>query len=488
MYSPPTQLLNENFYLPTPCSDLPINTYILNFTPYISSFESLLLDHTLDSTVSDHQTLDSPLRISPFLARVPFCVILSLLLSTMTNTDPPTTPKKNRPNIPIFSPRPAMSTASLLSRNDDPETFLDISLPPGCELIVRSVGGPDRKEDPVQVITAAVQTIAKTNKELADIPVVVHPFPLRGAGWTSSCYIRLDPLFKPRSLTGADAEPRCDLLQLWRDALRTLNTEWEVNWAPTVRGTDKRMWLRFPEVRDDQENMITKITAHLEKKFKSPVCSSFAMKTGGVIVSLACHKHVDGIMKLGRVDIPGVQHPLTPQRGRQIEIENAFELAIMGLTDDIDGIETILECWLADTFIVDGESTLAGVRSSSDASEALIFHMTTWEAATKVLSATTAELFHHTFGRKYPSLVAPQSVYAINHKGLWRNKTIRETFNKGSESMTENLKLLQQQINTLKTETRQGMQAMQMEMSTITSNLASVTTVVSSLKNSVDST
>ena len=285
---------------------------------------------------------------------------------------------------------------------------------------------------------AAVQTIAKTNKELADIPVVVHPLPLHGAGWTSLCYIHLNPLFKLRSLTGADAEPQCNLLQLWRNALRTLNTKWEVNWAPTIRETDKQMWLRFPEVHDGQENMITKIMAHLEKKFKSPVCSSIAMKTGGIILSLACHKHVDGVIKLGRVDIPGVQHPLTPQCGCQIEIKNAFELTIMGLTDNIDGIETILECWLADTFIVDGESTLAGVRSSSDASEALIFHMTTWEAATKVFSVMTAELFHHTYGCKYPSLVAPQSVYAINHKGLWRNKTIHETFNKESESMTKN--------------------------------------------------
>ena len=187
--------------------------------------------------------------------------------------------------------------------------------------------------------------------------------------------------------------PRCDLLQLWCDALRTLNTEWEVNWAPTIHGTDKWMWLRFPEVHDDQENMIMKIMAHLEKKFKSPVCSSFAMKTGSVILSLACHKHVDGVMKLGRVDIPGVQHPLMPQHGHQIEIENAFELTIMGLTDNIDSIKTILKRWLADTFIVDGESTLAGVRSSSDASEALIFHMTTWEAATKVLSALVATTF-----------------------------------------------------------------------------------------------
>ena len=246
------------------------------------------------------------------------------------------------------------------------------------------------------------------------------------------------------------------------------------------------MWIRFPEVREDQENTITKITAHLEK-FKSPVCSSFAMKTGGVIFSLACHKHVEDLMKLGRVVIPGVPHPLTPQRGRQIEIENAFELAIMGLTDEIDGVEAIIERWLTETFVVDGESTLAGIQSSPDASKALVFHMTTWEAATKVLSSTTAELFNQTFGRKYPTLVAPQSVYAINHKGLWRNKTIRETFTKGSESMTENFKTLQQQINTLKVETRQGMQAMQLEMSTINSNLASVTTAVSSLKSSIDS-
>ena len=136
-------------------------------------------------------------------------------------------------------------------------------------------------------------------------------------GWTSSCYVRLDPLFKPKSLTGVDAEPRCDLLQMWRDALRIFNSEWEVSWAPTVHGTDKQMWIRFPEVRDDQDNMLTKITAHFEK-LKTPICSSFAMKTGaaGVILSLACHKHVESVMKLGSVDIPGVPHPLTPQRGR----------------------------------------------------------------------------------------------------------------------------------------------------------------------------
>jgi len=405
----------------------------------------------------------------------------------MTTTDPPTTPKRNHPNVPVFSPRPAMPASTLLPRNDDPDVLLDISLPPGCDLIVRSIGGPDRKSDPVNVVSAAVQSIIKTHEDMADIPVVVHPFPMRGAGWTSSCYVRLDPLFKPKSLTGADAEPRCDLLQMWRDALRTFNSDWEVSWAPTVRGTDKQMWIRFPEIRDDQENMITKITAHFEK-LKTPVCSSFAMKTGagGVILSLACHKHVESVMKLGRVDIPGVPHPLTPQCGRQIEIENAFELVIMGLTDEIDGVETILERWLTETFVVDGESTLAGIRSSPDASEALVFHMTTWQAATRVLSSTTAELFNQMFGRKYPTLVTPQSVYAVNHKGLWRNKTIRETFTKGSESMNESLKSLQQQITALKSETRQGMQAMQMEMSAISSNVASVTSAVSSLKSLVD--
>ena len=79
------------------------------------------------------------------------------------------------------------------------------------------------------MIKAAVQLITKDNEDLADIPIVVHPFPLRGAGWTTSCYVQLDPLFKPKSLTGADAEPRCDLLQIWRDALRNFNSEWEVN-------------------------------------------------------------------------------------------------------------------------------------------------------------------------------------------------------------------------------------------------------------------
>jgi len=100
-----------------------------------------------------------------------------------------------------------MPATTLFPRNDDPDVFLDISLPPGRDLIVRSIGGPDRKSDPENVINAAVQSIAKTSEDLADILVVVHPFPIRGTGWTSSCYIRLDPLFKPKSLTGADAEP-----------------------------------------------------------------------------------------------------------------------------------------------------------------------------------------------------------------------------------------------------------------------------------------
>ncbi|EDR05271.1 uncharacterized protein LACBIDRAFT_329992 [Laccaria bicolor S238N-H82] len=260
---------------------------------------------------------------------------------------------------------------------------------------------------------------------------------------------------------------------MWCDALRTFNPNWEVSWAPTIHGTDKQMWIRFPEIRDEQENMIMKITAHFEK-LKTPVCSSFTMKTGagGVILSLACHKHIESIMKLGRVDIPGVLHPLMPQRGRQIEIEDDFELAIMGLTDEIDSVKTILESWLIETFVVNGKSTLAGIRSSPDMSEALVFHMTTWQVATRVLSSTTAKLFNQTFGHKYPTLITPQSIYAINHKGLWRNKTIHKTFNKGSELMNESLKTLQQQINNLKLETWQGMQAMQMEMSTISSNLA----------------
>ena len=95
----------------------------------------------------------------------------------MTTTDPPTTPKRNRPNVPVFSPCPAMPTSTLFPRNDDPDVLLDISLPPGCDLIVQSVGGPDRKMDPVHVVNAAVQSIIKVSEDLADIPVVVHPFP-----------------------------------------------------------------------------------------------------------------------------------------------------------------------------------------------------------------------------------------------------------------------------------------------------------------------
>lgn len=70
----------------------------------------------------------------------------------------------------------------------------------------------------------------------------------------------------------------------------------------------------------------------------------------------------------------------------------------MGLTDKVDSVEAILQSWLTETFVVDGESTLAGVQSFLDTTEVLVFHMTTWQAATRVLSYLTAKLFNQTFG------------------------------------------------------------------------------------------
>ncbi|KAF8228388.1 hypothetical protein L208DRAFT_1379362 [Tricholoma matsutake] len=229
-------------------------------------------------------------------------------------------------------------------------------------------------------------------------------------GVTGLPHATFDAQFKPKSLSGAGAEPRCDLLDLWRVAISEAHRDWEVAWMPMVHGTDKRMWVHFLDV--------SRNNGLWAKAANSPVCSSF-MNKGGVILSLASPMHVNVILAMDR---------------------------------------GLLEAWLTDNFVSEGESTLACTRVPSYESEVFVFHMMMWDATSKVLSPAAAKLFACDFS-KYKSLVAPQSVYSVNNKGLWWWASVCEEFVKGSDSMKEGLKAMHRQINLMQKENCQNNEA-----------------------------
>ena len=127
--------------------------------------------------------------------------------------------------------------------------LMDISLAPGCELIIHGVGASKKGGDTVAIVQNTIMEIRSSNPQLTNIPLNVWKFSHRDATlWFSSCYVSLAREFNPSSLAGSDAEPRVDLLEMWGLALDKKHPEWEVSWVPMTAGTDKRLWLCFPDL------------------------------------------------------------------------------------------------------------------------------------------------------------------------------------------------------------------------------------------------
>lgn len=135
---------------------------------------------------------------------------------------------------------------------------------------------------------------------------------------------------------------------------------------------------------------------------------------------MASLQDVDAILSCGVIErIPGISFSVQPVRGRQIEIENVFELAITGLSNDYDQehLHDMLRDWLVDNFEADGVTTLARTRFTASEPEIFIFHMTTWKATCEVLSDTTCDHFKTDF-KGYDMMQPPQLLHNLNTSGL----------------------------------------------------------------------
>jgi hypothetical protein len=217
--------------------------------------------------------------------------------------------------------------------------FPEIILASGCKLIIQGVGANKRNSDLVKIVEEAVSKIQKVNPDLASIPVIIKPFPTIRADWTTSCYVHLSPSISPRSDTNIEAEPRTDLLAMWMSALAQFGPKWELAWAPVKPGTNKCMWIRFPEITasyGDQDAARNKIVEWANEKGFT-VCSSYFTQKTGVAINLAYPHHVDEIAQRGHVTIPGFKASIKAMRLRQIEVQNAFEMVIMGVPTESSG-------------------------------------------------------------------------------------------------------------------------------------------------------
>ena len=234
--------------------------------------------------------------------------------------------------LPLFTPKTPMCTNGNIPNRHMASDMSDITLAPGCTLIIRGVGAAQWNSDPVKLIETAVLKISKAHADLADIPLSIKPFSMCG-DWLTLCYVQLDSRKILKSINETDAsEPCADLLDKWMSTLANCDPKWNVAWAPAKQGSDKCMYVRFPDLNaasGDQGPPKEKLLQWAKTK-NYPVCQSFA-NPGGIILSFANPSHVDHIISLGTHMIKGFTHPLWTLPARQIEIQNVFEMVIMGV-------------------------------------------------------------------------------------------------------------------------------------------------------------
>jgi hypothetical protein len=131
----------------------------------------------------------------------------------------------------------------------------------------------------------AIQEIMEkgTNALLPMCLVEVSPFSTRND--TPSVYVSFtyDFLKSP-----ASAEPRFDLMGLWKEALTAYDQTWQVAWTPQRRGKDKRCWVCFPTLVDhgaedtkkEAEKMAKKIAEWYHRTHKGHIVNHFGVMAG----------------------------------------------------------------------------------------------------------------------------------------------------------------------------------------------------------------
>jgi hypothetical protein len=375
--------------------------------------------------------------------------------------DPPSTPPRKN-IIPPFTPRPAMKT----------------QMP---SLIIRGIGANTRNSDPLKIVGDAINQIRNTNPDLATIPITINPFSPQHKTWQTSCYVNLTNTSRT-----SGTEPRTDLLQLWMNALALYDPKWELGWSPAKQGTDKRMNIRFPDINSDygdQDNAKEKIVQWANEKGYL-VLGAYKNK-GGVIINLANPRHVDEIINRGTISIKGITFPLRAVRVRQIEIQNPFELVITGAPlTEYEGLDNLILTWLQDNFQNEGQPTVAGLRSPTNEPDIIVFHMTTWADTAKVLLPENQEKFLADFTKYDSTITAPTSLYEHNTKGVFKVPgNARTDIQKGANDVTNELQEIKKQMRAYERKNEERYLSTQLQLTSITSNLSTVTTTMASLED-----
>jgi hypothetical protein len=370
--------------------------------------------------------------------------------------------------------------------------FGEIILASGCKLIVRGVGANKRNSDTVKIMQDAVSQIQKANPDLASIPVLVKPFPTLRADWTTSCYIHLNPSISLRSDTNIETEPRTDLLELWMAALAQYGPKWELAWAPAKPGTDKRMWIRFPEITasyGDQDDARNKIVQWANEKGFT-VCSSYFTQKTGVAINLAYPHHVDEIASKGYITIPGLKASIKAMRLRQIKVQNAFEMVITGVPTEYKDMDLLIVKWLREKFQNEGQHTIAGSRTPPNEPEALVFHMITWSETSKVLAPAAQEAFKSDFAKYSQSLTPPQMLHQLNTNGIFKSGPTRteKVIEGGVSAIDKNFRDLRCLIDENQQKNQQQHTATQLQLASVTSTLSNVTQMIAGLEERVVTT
>ncbi|KAF7336323.1 hypothetical protein MVEN_02180700 [Mycena venus] len=335
---------------------------------------------------------------------------------------------------PAFSLRKATRTSTPEEDDDYGDNFGAVNAPLGVSLLLQSV---------YTGVVITTVTLAQTDD-------------YRQASF-SQCGPALD----------VDATPRFDLLETWLAALRNDRPEL----GDTGFKKDKGDKSSCPAL----EKVKTALTAR-----GILVTASCSLPTGSHI-GLADHRHVDDILAAGAISAPALSpNPIPVMRCRQIEIEHCFELVVSGLSEG-EGVQLSLCRWLTRNFrdAATKDSFLVDARVDSYERNCLVFYMSDWASTTRVLVA--GEKLVSEFRGDSPSIHRPQLLLAFNNNGVWRPKSLSQTFQDGASSVNNAIASLRAEVHELKRETRTLFESNQLAISAVSKSVSTLHSTVDSL-------
>ncbi|KAJ7687242.1 hypothetical protein B0H17DRAFT_1203711 [Mycena rosella] len=254
--------------------------------------------------------------------------------------------------------------------------------------------------------------------------------------------------------------------------------EWEVAWQPMLDGRDKRMTVRFPDAgfKKAKDN---KTPCALLEKVKAVLTAQgciitdlYTTPTSVSYIVLASPSHVDNLINNGHVTFPAISpNPITVQRCHQIEVKHAFEIVISGIFEG-EGVQTSVCRWISKTVRdpVEKTSCLTDARIPEHEPDCLVVWMTDWDASSHLLA--TGDAFDAHFKSKIPSIHRPQLLMAFNNEGLYRPRTVTETFKAGADSMSEELKAIRAEMAEIRRESRAQHESTQLSVTALNGSVS----------------